>query len=83
MSFVGAAVGCPLMGIIDDRFQLRRQIMVVSPLIGAVLMSVIVFVTSNTPITLFLLFFLLGICGSSYMLTFIVGNELASQKTKG
>ena len=83
MTFMGAAVGCPLLGYWDSRFACRRQLLVLFPVLAAVLMAVIVFGDVRSIGLLACLFGLLGVSVSSYMLTFVIGHQVATAKTKG
>lgn len=83
MTFVGAAIGCPLMGALDARLPIRRALLVLMPWVSALMMSFIVFVPGLPLWAVYFCFLLLGIGVSSYMLTFVIGHQLATEKTKG
>ena len=44
ISFVGAAIGCPIIGALDSRTKLRKHVLVLFPLLGVLLSSAIVLV---------------------------------------
>ncbi len=75
--FIGISLGGPVIGWLDTRFNARRHIMVIGPLLGAVLISLIIYFT-NFPLWIVVLLMLaLGLTISTYVLTFVIANEIA------
>ncbi|HAG62481.1 MAG: MFS transporter [Legionellales bacterium] len=75
--FVGAAIGNPLIGWIDARIANRRYILVTFPLISAVLLAILMFSPQLPVWEVVLLMFVFGLLVSSYILPYVIGNELA------
>lgn len=75
--FVGAAISCPLFGILANRVKHRRLLTLVSCLSTAFLtLTFILYPTSNI-IFLTSLLFLAGIACGTYMLAYTISNEIA------
>ena len=77
MVFVGAAIGNPVMGWIDGHLASRKLLFVLGPLVAAALLGLLLFVPQLSTPVVTVLMFMLGLSISSYVLTFVVGNELA------
>ncbi|MBV53822.1 MAG: MFS transporter [Coxiellaceae bacterium] len=75
--FIGAAIGNPLIGWLDARINNRRYILVTFPLISAVLLAILMFSPSLPMFEVVLLMFAFGLLVSSYILPYVIGNELA------
>jgi MFS family permease len=77
MSFIGAAIGCPIIGFIDSHTTWRKKILITLPLIGSVLGTVLILHPTMPKTGLYITLFLLGVCLSSYLLNFVIANQLA------
>ncbi len=75
--FIGIALGGPFIGWIDSRFICRRWIMVIGALISAGLISLVLYLPHLSIVFVGSLMFLLGFSCSSYVLTFVIANEIA------
>ena len=74
--FIGVALGCPLIGWLDSRFLIRRYLLIALPIVAACLLACIVCIT-NMPVIIFIVILLmLGLSVSSYMLNFVVADEI-------
>ena len=73
ISWLGYAIGCPLLGFLSDYFERRKNIMLVSAIIGIASITTIVF--SNEKSALINAFFLLGIAGSGQSVGFAMMAE--------
>ncbi len=75
--FIGISIGGPVIGWLDSRFALRRIVMMWGPFIGALLISLIIYFTHFPLWVVVLLMLLLGFAISTYVLTFVIANEIA------
>lgn len=78
ISWVGYAIGCPLVGVISDYQERRKQVLVVSSAIGALATAMIVLVSDHG----FLIagFFLLGVGASGMSIGFaMIGEQFKPQ----
>lgn len=75
--FLGIAIGCPFVGWIYGRYGKRRPIMVITALGSAVVMSIILYVPTQSPYVLGALLFLLGGICSGYILNFTFAEEFS------
>jgi MFS family permease len=82
MIFVGAAVGCPLLGWFDQHIPQRRFVMSGFALVSMMIMSLLIFEIGLPLWFLYFLFFILGVFVSSYMLTFAIANEIVATRIK-
>jgi MFS family permease len=74
--FIGVAVGGPVIGWIDTRFSVRRATMITGPWVAAVVISLIIYIPQLPLGIVILLMLLLGFAISTYVLTFVVANEI-------
>lgn len=75
--FLGLAVGCPFIGIYCNRMKSRSLFLIFCALASAVLLFIILMVTSlSIPVICFLMF-LIGIFCSSYVINFAIAKEMA------
>ena len=81
--FFGFMIGAPTMGAISDKIRLRKLPMIVGALGAAVMMSVILYVSNLSPMTLFACIFTLGLFYSSQTIVFAVGRELSPPQAAG
>jgi MFS family permease len=83
LMFVGVAIGSPVMGWIDGRFQCRRQLMVSTAIATFLLLCLLIYVPSLPLDIVMTLMLLLGFFASSYIITFVIANEIAKPHTRG
>jgi MFS family permease len=77
VAFLGAAIGCPILGVLDIRYHLRHFMMSTGPLFAALFLCLIIY-CPTMPLWLdYLLMLLMGISISNYMLNFVVANQIA------
>ena len=82
MVFVGVAIGGPLMGWLDQQFQIRSFILVAAPVAAVVMMLSLIFgVTIPVPAVM-LMMMVLGLCASCYVYTFTIAHEIAPPKLR-
>lgn len=82
MIFVGWAVGGPVIGLISDKLQQKKLPLIISSLIGAILMTIIVYTTLPI-IALFFLFFAVGFVSGGQLLNYSYSIDINPDKTKG
>ncbi|MCB1828552.1 MAG: MFS transporter, partial [Coxiellaceae bacterium] len=80
--FIGVAVGAPILGWLDGRLRDRRFIMVGAAILAAFLLCVLIFDTQLSMFGIGAVMFLLGIAASSYVLNFVIANEVSSSHTR-
>ncbi|MDF1683325.1 MAG: MFS transporter [Legionellaceae bacterium] len=73
LSWLGYAIGCPLLGFISDYTQRRKPVLVASALMSVSSMLLIIF--SNTKYGMVLGFFMLGIAASGQSVGFAIISE--------
>ncbi len=76
LMFLGVALGCPLMGYLDNRWARRRSILAFCSLLSALCLTAIIFASQLPLPFLVALILLTGLCSSSYVITFTVGKEI-------
>jgi MFS family permease len=81
--FIGCAAGCPVLGYLDAKTTLRKSIMWTFPLLGALLISLILINPTLPKGVLIILLSLFGVSLSSYMLNFVIANQIASDHNQG
>ena len=83
MTFLGWIVGGPLIGLISDRFKMRKSFLLTGILLTGISLLPVIYV-DNLPIwTLFMLLFFVGIFSSAQLLNFSVAVELNPRQVKG
>ena len=82
MAFLGVAVSCPLVGYLDAVTGLRRCILVGAPVLGMVAMLIILFVPLLSVSCLAVMMLVVGMAVGPYMLTFVIGSEIALPQTQ-
>ena len=83
MVFVGWAVGGPIIGSYADRLRKKKPILLIASLLGAILMSIIVYVPDLSIHMLFFTLFLLGCISSAELLNFGYSIDINPQFAKG
>lgn len=76
--FIGLGLGSPLLGLLSDRLNNRRCIMLVSTLVSCVAITLIVYCHPLSTGCLGALLFLFGFGLGSFMLVFAIGKEINS-----
>ncbi len=71
MTFVGMAVGSPVLGWVSSVFDNRKMPMMISSIIAAIALTLIVFLPSLNGLGAAVLFFIFGSCGT-YVLAFVM-----------
>lgn len=83
MIFVGWIVGGPLIGKLSDRIQHRRMILIICSVLGAIVMSLLIYKLQLNIVLLYILLFLVGFFSSAENLCYCLAIEHNSQKSKG
>lgn len=82
MIFVGWAVGGPLIGILSDKLDKKKQILLVATFLGLLLMSLVIYFT--LPIwLLYVSFFLIGLVSAAELLCFSYAIDVNPIYAKG
>ncbi len=81
--FVGVAIGGPMFGWLDARIQHRRRLLVACALISAADLFLLIYLPGLSLFSVGALMLLLGLVGSSYVITFVIANEIATPYTRG
>lgn len=82
-TFLGWAVGGPLMGILSDRLKLRRPVLMFGALIAAGLITLVLYDTHLSIWFLDVLLFLFGAFSAAQAVVFAVGREVADKAIAG
>ncbi len=77
MIFLGAALSCPLFGILAAFFKRRKPLLMVSGLSTAFLLLAVLYLPVQNIKMLAFLMFAIGLCCGAYMLAYTIANELA------
>ncbi|MBA3536685.1 MAG: MFS transporter [Tatlockia sp.] len=77
MIFLGAALSCPLFGILATFFKRRRPLMLASTLSTALLILALLYLPVQNQLTLALMMFAIGVCCGAYMLSYTIANEIS------
>ncbi len=80
--FVGVALGAPLLGWLDGRIRSRKLLMASSAFLVTLVLLVLIFDTSLSLIVVIGLMVLLGVFTSSYVLNFVIANEVSTDYTR-
>ncbi len=83
MVFIGWAVGGPLIGHYSDKINKKKWLIVSSALIGAILMSVVVYIPNLPFALLYILFFLIGFISGAQLLNYSYAIDLMPDSVKG
>lgn len=81
MAFIGLAMGCPIVGIVDGYWRVRRWMMTLAPGLSFVVFLLVMTLTMK-PLVVSTLMFLLGFFSAPYILAFAIGNEVASNRSR-
>lgn len=80
--FIGVAVGAPLVGWLDTHLRSRKVLMVGSAFAATAILLIIIF-GEGLPISMTsVLMLLLGAVSSSYVLNFVIANEISTPHTR-
>lgn len=80
--FLGVAVGGPIIGYLDSKIQSRRLLMCLASVVSAILMALVIYIPSLPIAIVACLMFLLGMSACSYVLTFVIANEIATPRSR-
>ena len=80
--FIGIAIGCPTFGWIDARYDCRRLLCVLAPIVSAILLSVVIYYPHLPYFLLSLLITLIGFFTSVYVVTFVISQEISTTATR-
>ena len=83
MIFYGMAIGAPLTSLWSVRLGRRKPIMALSSGLAALLLSIVIFVPDLSTTGLFILFFIIGLCASTYVQCYSITKELTPKSTHG
>lgn len=83
MIFVGWIVGGPIIGKISDKIQKRRILLIISSLLGAALMSLLIYYSNLPVFALYAVLLLIGIFSSAENLCYCLVIEHNEEKAKG
>ena len=75
--FIGVSIGGPVLAWMDSRFALRRQVTLWGALLSVMLMSLVLYVPQLPLWGVGVVMLLLGFTDSTYVLTFVIANEIA------
>ena len=75
MVFLGWAVGGPIIGMFSDYLNNRRMPLVLGSLLGAALISAIVYLDGLSPFAIGSLLFLFGVFSSAQNIAFVIAKE--------
>ncbi len=81
--FLGAAVGCPVLGHLSDFFHRRKVMMAVGAFAAFAMISMALYIPALKFSVVVGLFFLSGLFASVYMLPFALVNEITPQRVRG
>jgi len=76
--FIGIAISGPLFGWLDARLASRKGFMAISPMCAALIMVVIIYIPHLTILDIAILMLALGLCLASYVVSFVISNELSA-----
>lgn len=77
MYFVGAGLSCPLFGGLSSRVNSRRNLIITSCLLTAILLCMLLYIPSKSILFVATTLFLIGLSCGAYMLAYSISNELA------
>ncbi len=81
--FLGWAVGGPIVGFVSDHFNDRRLPLILGGLLGATVISAMIFLDGLSPVSIGLLLFLFGVFSSAENITFVIAKESTSASLTG
>lgn len=79
MTFVGMAVGSPLVGWIAEKVDSRKWPMAISSIVACIALTLIVYLPTLTEISAAILFFIFGAAGT-YVLAFVMTKRFAASQ---
>ncbi len=83
LMFAGMAIGVPIIGWLDSRRAHRRIILVGGAFASAIILAFLIYIPALSLAVVMALMLLLGLVSSSYVLTLVIGNEIASPEMRG
>ncbi len=82
MAFIGIAIGCPLYGLVSQKYQKRRPFLILSGITTTLLFAIVIYYPPATFAKMCFLTFLIGFCCSGYILCFAISDEISLNKVK-
>jgi MFS family permease len=79
MTFVGMAIGSPLLGWIAEKINNRKWPMAISSMIACIALTLIVYLPTLTDLSAAILFFIFGAAGT-YVLAFVMTKQFAESR---
>ena len=76
LMFIGLGLGSPLLGLLSDRLNNRRYVMLVSTLVSCVAITLVLYCHPLSPSCLSALLFIFGFGLGAFMLVFAIGKEI-------
>ncbi len=83
MVFLGCAIGAPLWGLASDFMRRRRLPLLVSGVSSLTVFSILLYTSSLSLTSIYVLLFLFGFCSSAQILVFAIARELTPVHTAG
>jgi len=83
LMFVGVAIGAPLFGCLDSHTTSRRALLSIGAFLAAGILCVLIFVTGLSVMNVGILMFFLGLVSSTYVINYVIANEVATYYTRG
>lgn len=75
--FLGAAIGCPVFGVLSGLLAKRKPLIISSCLISSLILLAIIYLPTSNQYLIGFLMFMLGFMCCSYMLAYAISNELS------
>ena len=82
LMFIGVAIGGPILGWLDARTTYRRQLLLGCALAAAVILGLLIYLPGLPLDVVMGLMLVLGMVTSSYVITFVIANEIATPRTR-
>jgi len=83
MVFVGVAIGAPLVGYLDARIRARHLLMASCAGLSMCILVILIYIPVLSISMIGTLMFLLGMSSSTYVISFVIAHELATERTRG
>ncbi len=75
--FLGAAVSCPVFGLLSTYFSRRNPLILSSCMSTTLLLAAVIYLPIESHLIVGLLMFSIGLCCGAYMLAYTIANELS------
>ncbi len=83
MIFIGAAMGAPFIGWFSERLGVKRNLMIIWPLLAGIIFCFITYVPGISISSMFMLIFFLGFFSGVYLLPFAVMRDISPPHIRG